>query len=375
MAQAPEFIDRDLQVIIDEMIADYEQRTGRVLQPAQVERLLINAFAYREMLLREKVQFAATQNLVDFAQAPMLDYLGALVGVSRLAASSATVTIQFTLVAGHGGVTIPQGTRVATTDGQAVFLVDEDAIVAPGVNTVSVTASNITEGDGGNGYTIGTVTNILDPLPFLSAATNTDISGGGSAQESDDILRERIKLAPASFSNAGSRGAYKFFALSASPSVIDVEVLGPGDEPTYPVDPGNVHIFPLMDDGSETPTTVLNEVNAAVNSEKVRPLTDTVSVFAPTRIDYDLEVNVTIFTDAVSGDVQSNIEEALNAFVLEKRQKLGRDIMQSRIIAASMIQGVYNVEVVSPASDLIITPTEFGFCNSVTVNIIDSTNG
>jgi phage-related baseplate assembly protein len=370
MAQAPEFIDRDLEVIIEEMVADYEQRTGRVLQPAQVERLLINAFAYRELLLREKVQFAATQNLVDFAAAPMLDYLGALVGVTRLAASSATVTIQFTLVAGHGGVTIPQGTRVSSTDGQAVFRTDNDQIVAPGVNTASVTASMITEGVSGNGYAVGTVTNILDPQAFLSVATNTDISGGGAAQESDEALRDRIKLAPASFSNAGSRGAYKFFSLSASPSIIDVAVLGPPD-----IDPGQVEIYPLMEDGSETPQTVLDEVNAACNAEKVRPLTDTVTVISPTRVDYDLEVNVTIFTDAISGDVQAQIEENLNAFALQKRRQLGQDIMLSRVISTSMVQGVYNVAVVSPTGNLIIDPTEFAFCNSVTVNIIGSTNG
>jgi len=285
------------------------------------------------------------------------------------------VTIQFTLVAGHGGVTIPQGTRVASTDGQAVFLVDTDEIVPPGTNTVAVTASMITEGEGGNGYAVGTVTNILDPQPFLSSATNTDVSGGGAAQESDEILRERIKLAPASFSNAGSRGAYKFFALSASPSVIDVSVLGPGDEPTFVVDPGNVHIFPLMEDGSVTPSTVLDEVTAAVNSEKVRPLTDTVFVAAPERIEYAIEVNVTIFTDAVSGTVQQQIEDSLNAFVLEKRKKLGQDIMLSRIVSNSMVQGVYDVAVVEPSADIIVTPTEFGFCTSVTVNIIGSTNG
>lgn len=371
MAQAPDFIERDLQVIIDEMIADYEQRTGRVLQPAHVERLLINAFAYREQLVREKIQYAATQNLVDFSSAPVLDYLGQLVGVSRLAASSATVTIKFTLVDGHGGVTIPEGTRVATTDGQAVFRTTTDYIVAPGINIVEVEAANVEEGSSGNGYAIGTITQILDPQAFISLAANMDISGGGAAQEGDEALRERIKLAPGSFSNAGSRGAYTFFALSASPSIIDVAVLGPPD-----IAPGQVEIYPLMEDGSVTPNTVLDAVDAAVNSEKVRPLTDTVTVLAPTLVSYGIDVEVTILTDADSSTVQDEIEAKLNAFILAKRQSLGQDIMVNQVIAQCMVEGVYNITLIEPNADVVIAATEYGFCTSPPqINIIGTNNG
>ena len=48
----PNFINRDSATIIAEMTADYEARTGRKLEPAQVETLLIQAFAYRELLIR-----------------------------------------------------------------------------------------------------------------------------------------------------------------------------------------------------------------------------------------------------------------------------------------------------------------------------------
>ncbi|MBP0016080.1 MAG: baseplate J/gp47 family protein [Cyanobacteria bacterium SBLK] len=44
--------------------------------------------------------------------------------------------------------------------------------------------------------------------------------------ETDDNLRKRIILAPESFSNAGSAGAYRFHALSASQDIIDVGVRG-----------------------------------------------------------------------------------------------------------------------------------------------------
>lgn len=369
----PEFIDRDLQAIIDDMIADYEQRTGRTLYPAQAERLLINTFAYREQLVREKIQYAATQNLVDFSNAPVLDYLGALLGVQRLAASKATCKVIFTLAGNTTIVTIPQGTRVSTADGQVVFQTINGTSIGAGVTSAVLDVESLSAGSSSNNMAVGTITVILDPQPFIASVTNSTASGGGADEESDEELRERIKLAPASFSNAGSRGAYEYFARSASPSIIDVVVLGPNDTPATA--PGEVEVYPLMEDGSQAPQTVLDLVSAAVNSEKVRPLTDQVTVIAPTKVDYTLTVNLTIFTDAISATVQAAVVANLNAFALEKRKSLGQDIMRSQIIARCMVEGVYNAAVAVPASDLIMSSVQYGFCTGITVNVIGTTNG
>ncbi|HEY6394505.1 MAG TPA: baseplate J/gp47 family protein, partial [Candidatus Binataceae bacterium] len=87
----------DPNLILADMIASFEASSGRTLQPAQVERLLINLYAYRESLVRNAIQYAAQQNLLAFATFPMLDYLGQLLGVIRLAAQPAVTTLQFTL--------------------------------------------------------------------------------------------------------------------------------------------------------------------------------------------------------------------------------------------------------------------------------------
>ena len=82
----PSFIDRDPQAITAEIVAQYEQLTGKTLYPAQVERLLIDVIAYRETLVRIGIQEAAKQNLVAYARAPMLDYLTRIPGREWLAA-------------------------------------------------------------------------------------------------------------------------------------------------------------------------------------------------------------------------------------------------------------------------------------------------
>lgn len=363
---APIFIDNDIDQIISELVTYYETATGRTLQPAQVERLMLNAIAYRESLVRAGVQNAAEQMLVRFSSAPVLDFLGELVGVTRLPAATAEVDLEFILVSGHPGVTIPGGTRVASVDGLVVFEVPADVIVGAGITTVTVGGTCQTAGEAGNGYAIGDINNLIDPQAFIVSVSNIIVSAGGADAETDEQVRERIYLAPSQFTTAGSTGAYKFHALSANPAIIDVSVTSPT--------PGTVLILPLMEDGSITPQAVIDDVFAACNAETVRPLSDTVLVQTPTRIDYTLVVNLTLFDDADATTVQDAVTAALEAFITDKRQHLGQDIVATKIISVCHVDGVYELDL-GAFTDIIVDELSFAFCTGFTVNIIGTTGG
>lgn len=363
----PEFFERDVSEIVAEMIAYYEAETGKTLQPAQPERLVINMFAYRELVLRNALNDAAKQNLVAFSRYPVLDYLGQLVGVTRLPAAEATCTLEFILVPGHGSVVIPEGTRVATQDGAVVFATIEDVTVGVGIDVATVTGKAQTAGIAGNGYIAGKVSQLIDVQVFIDTVENTDITSGGSEEETDEQLRERIKLAPEAFSNAGSRGAYKFHAASAHPTIIDVAVVSPT--------PGTVEIYPLSTAGAPTPSPILDAVSDACNDEKIRPLTDTVNVLSPINVAYDIEVNVTLYNTANQTLVEEAIQEALEAYADDKGKQLGRDIMRSQIAALCVVDGVYNVSVAQPAADIILDEKSFGEIGTITVNIVGLNNG
>lgn len=363
----PQFIDRDVEQIIRELIAQYELETGKVLQPAQVERLLMNAFAYREGLVRQSIQDAALQNLVEFSSAPVLDYLGELVGVKRLGANPAKVNITFSLSLIAFTETIPAGTRVASSDGKVIFETIEAKQVSIPATSVVVECQCQTLGTVGNGYTAGTINNLLDTKSWLTGATNAAVSGNGSNEETDDQLRERIKLAPASFSNAGSRGAYKYWAFTASADIVDVYITSST--------PGTVNVYPLVSGGNITSTATLNAVTAALNDEKVRPLTDTVVVAAPTRTTISVEMDVTTLVDYDAADVQARMLESLNAFAVKKYSKLGQDITESQILAAAMVEGVYKIEWPSPWSDIVAGPNEFIKITDFVINLVGTSNG
>lgn len=363
----PNFIDRDAQTIINEMVADYEARVGKTLQPAQVERLLINAFAYRELLIRNQIQYAAEQNLVEYATYPTLDYLAALVSVTRLAASPATCTLEFSIVDGHTGVVIPALTRVASADGKVYFATVESVSVAIGVYTVTVQAYATPDGIAGNNYDIGAVNELLDPLAFVESVTNTNATGGGASQETDEALRARIKAAPNAYSNAGSRGAYEFWAISAHPSILDVAA----ESST----PGQVDVYVLVDGGT-APTQVLDAVDAQLSAETIRPLTDTVVVSNPTKTDYTIEVNITTYDTADDATVSDLVGEALTSYVAARKNKLGLDVVIAQLVKTCVaIDGVYNCVVVSPVADIVLTGSAYANNTSIIVNLIGSENG
>lgn len=266
----PSFIDRDPVVITADLKAAWEAATGKTMYPGQVEALLIDLLSYRETLVRIAVQEAAKQNLVAFARAPMLDYLGELVGVYR---------------------------------------VDD---------------------------------------------------------ETDDHLRERIKLAPEAFTTAGSRGSYIFHAKSADASIVDVVVLSPSA--------GVVEIYPLTLSGIPS-QAVLDAVLATCSADDVRPLTDQVSALAPIQTDYSIELTVDTYIWPDQALMQQQVTASLATLATTSQLKLGQDVTLSRIIAAATIDGVYKVTVASPAADVVVPSNGFAFCTGITVIMGEAVNG
>lgn len=361
----PTFVERDPAVIMAESKAKLEELLGRELQPAQVEQLILNFVVFRETLLVNRFNAGMRQMLYQFSTAPILDYIAGLVAVERLPAASAGCTVRFTLVAGHGSVLIPEGTRVSSSDGVAIFRTVDDAVIAPTTMTIELAVLADVAGKVGNGYAIGTINKILDPLAFVSRWRISTSRAEGDV-ESDEQLRERIKLAPSQYSSAGSRSSYKFYAKSANAMITDVSVSSPV--------PGTVLIVPLTE-VDETPAQVITDVYDVCSAENVRPLTDTVIVSAPEREDYAITVDVVLYDGADAATERESISSALEEYATAKREKLGLDIIRSHIAQTCRLANVYDVTVVAPAANLIISDEQFPNCTAITVNVTGFNRG
>jgi phage-related baseplate assembly protein len=370
ISQKIQFVDVDADAVVASIKAYYEALTGKIIQPAQAEMLVFNSIGYRLALVLNQINETANACLVAFATGPALDKLGELVGVKRLASAPASCVLRFTLVDGHAPLTIPSGIRVQSVDGQVIFKTTETVNVDAGDNSVDIEAECTVNGKVGNGYDAGDVNVILDPQAYVSTAVNIDTTANGTDDETDEELRERIRLAPSQFSVAGPTGAYKFFAKSAHPSIVDVSVTIGHDPVTGVVIPGQVDIFPLMADGSAPSTPIIDAINAICNDEKVRPLTDTVVVKAPNKIDYAITVNLTLLTDAVQDDVVAQVTANLQAYRDARKQKLGMDVVLTQIIGMCQVPGVYKVAIASPGADIEALEWDYTNCTAITVNVI-----
>ncbi len=363
----PNFIDRDPDAITSEIVARYELLSGKTLYPAQVERLLIDVIAYRETLVRIGIQEAAKQNLVAYARAPMLDYLGELVGVTRLPAQPARTTLRFTVeTALATNLLIPAGTRVEGGDGAATFATDADATLLAGQLSVDAAATCEEPGTSGNGWQPGQISSLVDEPGDVEVATvNTSVTSAGYDEEDDDRLRERIKLAPEAFSTAGSRLAYVFHAKSAHQSIVDVAVLSPTA--------GTVKLYPLLTTGLPD-ATMLSLVEAKCSADRVRPLTDQVQSLAPTPVDYAIDAQLVLYTNVDTASVKSQAQTNAEAYKADRAAGLGRDVVPSQVIAALQVAGVYQVVLHAPALQQ-LAENEWAHCSGITLTVTGAANG
>ncbi|MDY2647920.1 MAG: baseplate J/gp47 family protein [Pyramidobacter porci] len=356
------FVDGDAADVERNVITGYERLSGRSLAKGDPVRLFLESVAAVIVQQRELIDWAAKQNLLAYASGNYLDHLGALLGVTRLPARAAVCTVRFALSAPQTfAVLIPKGTRVSP-DGALAFATDEVAVIYAGDTSTEATVTCLESGAAGNGYAAGKIDRIVDPIAYVASVVNVTASLGGSDAESDDSLRERIHLAPESFSVAGSSGAYEYWAKTAHQNVVDVSVIGPEDEP------GNVYVYPLLADGGIPSSDILDLVSGVLNGEKVRPLSDRVFVKAPEAVTYRTELTYYVARSraAAAGAIREAVERAVAEYESWQRSKLGRDVNPSELILRVMAAGVLRVEVTSPVH-AVLTPSQVAIVSAESV--------
>lgn len=343
------FIDeKTLDDIQSEMISDYQERyeelTGKslTLRRADAEALKLYACSIQIYHMMLHIDMAGKMDLLKYAYGDFLDNLGVLRGVTRLEASPATTTVRFTLSAAQSSaVTIPSGTRVSNGD-TLFFEVDETVEIAIGDTYTDVACTCQTDGEEGNGLLAGTINTLVDPIAYVASISNLDETAGGSDIESDEDFAERIYIAPSKYSVAGPSDAYKYFTLSYSSSIGDVEVTSP--------EPCEVEIRILLADGSLPTDTLCEEVEEYLSSDDIRPLTDQVSVMAPEEQEFDIEftyyVNKSDTEKAVT--IQTAVATALEEYIEWQTYTIGRDINPSVLTQMIIAAGAKRVEVASP---------------------------
>ena len=338
-----DFVNIKKEDVEAEVFDLYYTITGRKkLADGDPVRLFILFMVNVIIMLLNKLNRTGKMNMLKSSEKDFLDGLGALVGTTRLEASAARAVIQIKLSAEREMETIiPKGTRVSP-ENDIYFATGADVIIPPGETSAQVTAICTQTGAIGNGYAVGEINKIVDPIAYVASMVNVSASAGGSDREEDDSLRERIFTAPESYSCAGSEGAYIYHAKSVNTAVIDVEPYSPS--------PGVVQLVILLTGGTIPENVVTGEIQEALSAKTKRPLTDWLMVTPPEAVNYDIDLKYWIYEDADPSEVSAAVWAAIADYKLWQRTKLGRDINPDEITdRLKAVKGVKRLEIASPA--------------------------
>lgn len=315
-----QFIETDAGQIYDFIMYVLENGVTEELYPGDERRIFGEALASLTLALYSTMNDSAKQATLRYARGEVLNALGEFAGVYRIEAMPATTTVRFSLKeAVAQNIIIAKGTRV-TSDYSRYFATTETAVLQAGSLYIDVEVESTEGGSNYNDIPVGEINVLVDLIAYIDGVSNTLITSGGGDVESDEDLRQRIRLSPASRSTAGPKNSYKYFAISADATVADAYV----DSPT----PGVVVITPILYGGEIPDQDVLDKVLAACSADDVRPLTDKVEVSAPTTQTYDIEL--TYYTTAANETaVVQNIEGeggAIDQYIYWQGSSLDRDI-------------------------------------------------
>jgi phage-related baseplate assembly protein len=208
----------------------------------------------------------------------------------------------------------------------------------------------------------------LDHLAALFGVARATISAGDPAAlppvapvlETDARLRQRVQMSLQAFSCGGPAGAYQFWAMTATPAVLDAQVDSPA--------PGDVRVVVLRDpDAALSDDAMLSVVEQMVTRDDIRLLCDNVYVVLASPVPFAVTATLALFDGPDAGPVLAAAEAAVRAFVAE-RYRLGASVTRAGLIAALYSAGVRDVTLTAPAANIETALHQVPLCTAVTIS-------
>jgi phage-related baseplate assembly protein len=341
---APDF-DTVLQRLVSDYEARYEEETGKkvVLRPGDKEYIELTVYAAEFFQMYQQIDFSAKMNLLKYSKGDYLKHLGAFKKTFVQEPKAAVTTARFTLSESRKEVVyIPAGTRITAGDG-IYFETDDYAEVTAGETYVDIDCTCQTAGTVGNDYTPGQLEIIVDPVPYVATVSNITKTDGGAGEETEESFRERIYLAPSSYSTAGPSDAYEYWVKQYNSAAIeDVKI----HEPTDAI----VDIRILLNGGGLPSKAFCDGVLAFLKENPIIPLTDNDKLAAPDVVKYDLKATYYIARSDINNldSIKENVEAAKDTYLNWQKTKIGRDINPDALTEFVRAAGGKRVVITSP---------------------------
>ncbi|MDX2109211.1 MAG: baseplate J/gp47 family protein [Verrucomicrobiota bacterium] len=357
---APSIVEMvDYEVILAEMLSDLRARDPQfdALVESDPAYKILQVAAYREVLLRQRVNDAAKACMLAYATGANLDNLSALYGVERLSGETDTeLRLRTQLSLESLSVAGPSGAYKYHALTAVYAWTDADGL------RWEQRAKDVSIERGNPGQVVATVLAAVPvclddpdaeyPNFYNGSCWGVKIryaggySDGATAMAVSALVADIPDGTVIGFPGGGQ------FTLDADASAGDFEITG--------------ELVGAVADGEEA--GLVQVINTALSAETVRPLCDTVKVRSAVIVEYSVNAELTL---SYGPDASLVLQEAISRIIayIAARHRVGYDVPLSGIITALSPEGVQSVALSSPDFTTVVDSAHAAWCRPENVII------
>lgn len=346
----------ELNAIYERMRAIFAEEAGFVPNDGCDAMVRLYALASEVQSLLAQADWVLDQSFPQTAVGQYLDYHAETRALTRLPAAKAAGVLRFS--APSAAVTdyeIDAGS-VAMTSGGVRFETTKKAVLLKGETYVDVPASAVEAGVSGNA--IAGAIHLMSVYPVgITQCTNPEAFSGGSDEESDEKLRERVLESYKRLPNGANAAFYEQEAMSF-PNVAAAKAVGRARGI------GTVDVYVSTHAGAPD-EKLLGEIEAVL--QKKREIAVDVKVLAPTVETVAVTAALKVAPGYTFAEVKAGAQSALEA--LFTGGLLGKNVTTARLLTLLCgVEGVENVHLTAPAADVAVGSTELPMLGTVTIS-------
>lgn len=331
---------KEISELYEGMLETFEEKTGFAMEDTADLAVRLYAAAAEIQALYIYADWALTQSFPQSAAGKYLDYHGQLRGITRKSGHKAGGILRFKIDSARTEpLRVPAGT-VCTTAGLVRFVTTEDALIRAGALYADAAAEAEIVGTAGN-VPAERITNMTRAPVGVTGVTNPAAFAGGSGEEDDESLRERILDSFIRLPNGANAAFYELRALS-HPGVEAVRVI-PRHQGI-----GTVGVV-VSGAGGVPEQALLQEIQDDLDS--VREIAVDVTVMAPEPERVDLAVRILPKPGKSFDSAQAAVRTALTAWF--DGGLLGKPVYRTQLGKVILDTGVAETyAITAPTKDL-----------------------
>lgn len=333
------YIEADSEALWLEMADAYAEQGGDLLYPGDEKEMLLRAVQAIGMNILMTVDNALRQDTLTYAVRDFLKEYGKKRNCIYMEATPATAEMTMILSQTNVQRILPEGTML-TADGKVIWETTEELVITGTAQTIVTRIQCMTAGETGNGLILGTQMQFTEGLDGLTSATITEAASGGTDAEDEEEYRERIRTYGLSTVTTGPEAQYESMAESVSNQILDARALNDGD--------GEVGIYLITESGAST-EAIYAAVEAKLNANDARPLTDHVTIYGATDKAYTLNVKVWYDTGA---ELTQPVTDTIEEYQKWQDNKIGRAFNPDKLTAMLYQSGCEKVQFISGSSGI-----------------------